>query len=37
MKECLTIFGGSSDEIDGWLEEYHEDAGCEKCVGRCVN
>ena len=29
---CLTFFGGSSDEIGGWLEKYREDGGCEKCV-----
>ena len=28
----LTIFGGSSAEIGGWLEECREDGGCEKCV-----
>ena len=27
--DCLTIFGGSSAEIIGWLEECREDGGCE--------
>ena len=26
------FFGGSSAEIGGWLEEYREDGGYEKCV-----
>ena len=32
MWDCLTIFGGSSVEIGGWLEEFREVGGCEKCV-----
>ena len=26
------LFGGSSAEISGWLEECQGDGGCEKCV-----
>ena len=26
------FFGGTSDEIGGWIQECREDGGCEKCV-----
>ena len=32
MEECLTIFGGNSAEIAGWMQECREDGGSEKCV-----